>query len=261
MITNYQSVKDQSDAWIYMERLPNPRSYFIHSHRLTMEYSTLEQSKDEVRLITISQAYRIAPSNAANTPRDMVECQLGRYSLQCSSQNEQCEQASLKDKISRLVWDDTLSSRQEPLQWRYPWGDYIALSYEWGDPENIRPIILNGKIVHIRANLEDALRVLRAKTPIQAGCKIRVDALSINQRDLRERSREVTRMHRIYKISRAVIIWLGLAADESPKAMRLIRILSDSCAMGQDRELGQSLRRQPDLHGPGSWRALSRLID
>lgn len=43
--------------------------------------------------------------------------------------------------------------------------------------------------------------------------------------------------------------------------MRLMRVLSDSCAMGQDRELGQSPRRQPDLHDPGSWRALSRLID
>ena len=226
-----------------------------------MEYSTLDQSKDEVRLITISQRQSIFPLRTASTLEDLIECQLEHYSLQCLSLNEQCKQASSTDNYFRLVWDDTLSSRQEPIQWRYSWGDYIALSYEWGAPEELRSILLNGKIVKIRAQLEGALRVLRNKTPIQAGCKVWVDALSINQRDLRERSREVTRMHRIYKNSRAVIIWLGVAADESSRAMRLIRTLSDSCAMGQDRELGQSLRRQPDLYGPGSWRALSRLID
>lgn len=171
------------------------------------------------------------------------------------------EQTSPSESISRPGWDDTSPSSQESPQWRCPWGDYIALSYEWGDSEHTLPIILNGEILQIRANLEDALQVLRTNKPIQAGCKIWVDALSINQQDLRERSREVTRMHRIYKGSRAVIVWLGITADESHKAMHLIRTLSDSCAMGQDRELGQLLRHQPDLLGYGSWRALSRLID
>ena len=142
-----------------------------------------------------------------------------------------------------------------------PWDDYIALSYEWADPQNTRPIILNGKTIHVRANLEDALRILRGKRPIQAGCKVWVDALSINQRDLHERSREITRMQHIYKDACAVVVWLGNTADESHRALNLIRTLSYSCKIGQDRELGQSLRRQPDLLGKASWGALSQLFD
>ena len=227
-----------------------------------MEYRSLDQSKDEIRLITILQSCRDGSLSSANKTSDLIECRLEHFSLQRSRLETLRRQTSSRDQFIHLDWNHEISSvDEEPFQWRYPWGDYIALSYEWADPRNIRPIILNGKTIDVRANLEDALRILRGKRPVQAGYKVWVDALSINQRDLQERSREITRMHHIYKDACAVIVWLGNAADESHRAMNLIRTLSYSCEIGQDRELGLSLRRQPDLLGKGSWGALSQLFD
>ena len=40
-------------------------------------------------------------------------------------------------------------------------GQYTALSYAWGDPNNTAPITLNGHTRHVTANLQSALRHLR----------------------------------------------------------------------------------------------------
>lgn len=109
-------------------------------------------------------------------------------------------------------------------------------------------------------NLESALRVLRDKQPIRIGCKVWIDALSINQKDVGERGQEVKRIHRIYRDAWTVIVWLGSEADKSDEAIRLIRVLSQACEVGKDRELGNSLREHQDLMGTGSWRALSQLL-
>ena len=227
-----------------------------------MEYRSLDQSKDEIRLITILEGRHHGSLPPANESSDLIECQLEHFSLRRSDSEELHRQPASRGQFVHLDWTyETSSAIEEPFPWRYDWGDYVALSYEWGDPTVTRPIILNGQTIQVRANLEHALRVLHGKRPVQAGCKIWVDALSINQQDLHERSREVTRMHHIYKDAYAVLVWLGNAADDSHKAMDLIRTLSHSCAIGQEIELGQSLRHQPDLLGKGSWGALSQLFD
>lgn len=153
------------------------------------------------------------------------------------------------------------SACRDTSQWSYSWGDYVALSYTWGDPTDTRNIILNGHQTAIGANLESALRVLRDKQPIKLGYQMWVDALCINQRDIVERGQEVKRMRKIYRQARNVVIWLGNEGDESDKAMGLIRILSNACETGEDRALGTALRKQPDLLGRGCWRALSKLLD
>ncbi|KAG9195848.1 hypothetical protein G6011_00969 [Alternaria panax] len=144
---------------------------------------------------------------------------------------------------------------------RFEWGDYVALSYTWGDPAEKKGIIVNGEKVEVQANLEAALRALQQKKPTRSGYKVWVDALCINQGDFGERSREVRRMRLIYKIAADVVIWLGSEAEDSDKAMSLICILSRSCDDGTDKALGAKLRRDPGYLEPGAWLALSCLLE
>jgi len=48
---------------------------------------------------------------------------------------------------------DEYDNEHDPERLRFVWGDYSALSYVWGSPDDTRTILLNGKEVMIRANL------------------------------------------------------------------------------------------------------------
>ena len=233
-----------------------------------MDYRPLDRSRDEIRLLSIlpslydDQQLGVQSEEQASDPQDLVQCQLLHYSLQ--------EMRSGKSSIDQphhveqpaLNWNRGHSSsvNEHLTTCRYSWCDYVALSYAWGDSSETRNILLNGYRKVVGRNLDSALRILRDKQPLKAGYKVWIDALSINQEDIRERGEEVKRMHRIYKGAAVVIIWLGPEADESPKAMRLVRVLSQACQTGNDRILGESLREHPDFLGKGSWRALSQLL-
>jgi len=165
--------------------------------------------------------------------------------------------------LSQLNWTsngETCTKESSP-QWRYEWGDYVALSYTWGNPDCTRTIIVNGQEVIVRSNLEAALRVLREKEPIRMGFAIWIDALCINQDDMPERNEEVKRMRKIYKQARDVVVWLGEEGNDSAQAMRLLKILAKSVADGTDRNLGNTLRETPNFLGHGSWRALCQLME
>lgn len=83
---------------------------------------------------------------------------------------------------------------------------YYALSYTWGGPENQKPIIVNNQEVYVRSNLEAFLQ--KAYTLFHE-VWIWVDALWINQNDLKERNHQVQQMGSIYTTARKVVIWLG----------------------------------------------------
>lgn len=234
-----------------------------------MEYQVLNARNQEIRLLTIvpnpSVTERVIdqPGQQDSVLTDFVRCRLDHVSLEGPESLRPSKESTPNTSSSHLNWDTcdgSLDSRVSP-QWRYPWGDYVALSYTWGDVTDTRNIIVNGHQIAIGTNLESALGVLRCKQPVKVGYKIWVDALCINQRDIVERGQEVKRMGKIYRQARDVVIWLGDEGDESDKAMDLIRTLSNACQTGQDRALGNALRQQPDLLGRGCWRALSKLLD
>ena len=91
---------------------------------------------------------------------------------------------------------------------RFAWGDFIALSYTWGDMTDTRRIIVNDCIVNATKNLEAALRAFCCRKEYRAGVKLWVDALCINQDDLEERSVQVARMADIYPLAINVNVWL-----------------------------------------------------
>ena len=57
--------------------------------------------------------------------------------------------------------------------------------------------MLNGHRGGVPVDLDGALRVLRQKKPRQAGYKVWIDALSVNQDGIEERGQQVTIMGRI----------------------------------------------------------------
>lgn len=231
-----------------------------------MDYQSLNVKLQETRLISIIATPPVTekvfhePGQQDRALTDIIRCRLDHVSLADSEILRLPKEGISDQSPSHLDWDESSSCGDAP-QWRYSWGDYVALSYAWGDVTNTRDITVNGHRIAVGANLEGALRVLRHKQPIRAGYKIWVDALCINQGDTVERGQEVKRMGKIYKHARNVVIWLGSEGEDSDKAMDLIRTLSNASTTGEDKALGTALRQKPGLLGQGCWRALSQLLD
>ncbi|KAI6449200.1 hypothetical protein MCOR17_010195 [Pyricularia oryzae] len=93
-----------------------------------------------------------------------------------------------------------------------PTPSYDALSYTWGESEISREsIILDGTLLHVRANLYVALQAIRNSTgPVV----LWIDAISINQSDLDERARQVRLMRDVFAKARRVLAWVGPLQDE-----------------------------------------------
>jgi hypothetical protein len=95
---------------------------------------------------------------------------------------------------------------------------YEALSYAWGDPNVLLPIILNSRVAHVTENLEIALRSLRSRDQERI---LWIDAISINQQDATEKSKQVLQMGQIYANAFKVLVWLG-SSDEDIRLGLLI---------------------------------------
>jgi hypothetical protein len=97
---------------------------------------------------------------------------------------------------------------------------YEALSYVWGDANDLCTIRLENCTHHITANLAKALRYLRYADETRV---LWVDALCINQNNLKEREEQVKQMSSIYKKASRVVSWTGEATEDSHQAIEIIR--------------------------------------
>ncbi len=150
-------------------------------------YQPFKEGTQDIRLITI------IPVQDDAAARSQIRCRLDLVSLSgqfhspayqkylknASAYNEtgefikvpaagqECKQQELEEWIEvSASGDDATTSLPE---FRYTWGDYMALSYTWGDPSLTREILLNGNSLRVTANVEACLRVLRAKAYIKRG--------------------------------------------------------------------------------------------
>lgn len=101
---------------------------------------------------------------------------------------------------------------------------YIALSYVWGNPTKSSTVVVNGQILHITRNLEIALRQLGE---IVESSYLWIDAISINQNDVEEKTSEIQRTFSIYQSATVVLSWLGPAAEDSDNAMQIMNNLGN----------------------------------
>src|SRR5262249_32717490 len=93
---------------------------------------------------------------------------------------------------------------------------YFALSYAWGDRENLETVLLDGHPFPVTLNLFAFFKKFRHRTEVRP---IWVDAICINQLDCQERSSQVNIMALIYNKATATLLWLGDEADDSDLAM------------------------------------------
>ena len=102
---------------------------------------------------------------------------------------------------------------------------YIALSYPWGDPNNLHPVTVNCQDFNVTQNLYKALlHIYEISAIFEEGLGqqsdsghvnlfLWIDALCINQGDLDERSKQVSRMTAIFASAFTVLVWLGTSEE------------------------------------------------
>jgi hypothetical protein len=83
---------------------------------------------------------------------------------------------------------------------------YTALSYVWGNPNDTVPIVVQGSSFQATKNLVAAMRRLRSSNdPLT----VWIDAICIDQKNLDEKSQQITMMSSIYESATAVAVFLG----------------------------------------------------
>jgi len=90
---------------------------------------------------------------------------------------------------------------------------YEALSYAWGTSSELSWIELNGVMCLRRHNLLDCLKTLRHRTQVRT---LWIDAICINQADVKEKSAQVELMPQIYRSAIRTLIWLGKDGTYAP---------------------------------------------
>ncbi|KAJ8071690.1 hypothetical protein OCU04_002007 [Sclerotinia nivalis] len=95
---------------------------------------------------------------------------------------------------------------------------YTALSYVWGDANDRRTILVDGKSMSITASLDSSLRHLR---DTQKDIVIWADGICINQFDNEEKNKQVALMGLIYEIARHTIIFLGETTTQTDEIFEL----------------------------------------
>ncbi|KAG8675844.1 hypothetical protein FPOAC2_01926 [Fusarium poae] len=89
---------------------------------------------------------------------------------------------------------------------------YEALSYVWGTQSTPSEITVDGKTMSITTSLYEALHHLRQEDQDRI---LWVDALCIDQSNIKERSHQVNHMGEIYRKADNVIVWLGYLSGDA----------------------------------------------
>ena len=106
---------------------------------------------------------------------------------------------------------------------------FKALSYTWGTDDRTHHITLSGADFYVTPSLDSALRHLRPDSSGQS-IILWIDQICINQDDEKEKTPQVNLMHQIYTGAEQVIVWLGVAADESDELLGFLSRIGDEAA-------------------------------
>ncbi len=82
---------------------------------------------------------------------------------------------------------------------------YEAISYVWGDPNDLKSISCNSIQHHIPASLELALKFIRHTAGRRA---LWADSICINQNDNEEKGHQIKQMGRVYENAKRVLVYL-----------------------------------------------------
>jgi hypothetical protein len=108
---------------------------------------------------------------------------------------------SISDPVCLVIETAELDIKDPP--------SYEALSYVWGSTKDQVVIYIEANIkfsLKVTKNLNVAIRYLQYQTTSRT---VWIDAISIDQANLEERSHQVSRMGDVYRLARHVLAWLG----------------------------------------------------
>ena len=137
---------------------------------------------------------------------------------------------------------------------------YLALSYTWQNPTHedddldspTKEVIeVNGSHLSIPIGLYTALSYLKG----WGSQLLWIDAVCVNQEDLREREDQVMLMRSIYKQAQTVLVWLGPESDSSNQAMALLRDIAQKSSDKNGLRWLLQLGENPSYLKP--WEALA----
>ncbi|KAF8847081.1 HET-domain-containing protein [Acephala macrosclerotiorum] len=126
---------------------------------------------------------------------------------------------------------------------------FEALSYLWGDPNELKDILLDGIKFRVTINLHAALNGLRCKNESRT---LWIDAICIDQSNMRERALQVQKMGTLYLYATRVIAWLGEEANGSNEAFAILGQLEE---LEGDEAIAQFVESTPD----SKWEAFDTL--
>ena len=102
---------------------------------------------------------------------------------------------------------------------------YEALSYVWGSENKPRSIVIGNQKLPITQNLYAALSRLQYRSYSRL---LWIDAICIDQTDVKEKERQIPLMAEIYANARCVLVWLGEAEDDGDRALEAISLARES---------------------------------
>ena len=122
---------------------------------------------------------------------------------------------------------------------------YEALSYVWGPQENPIDIHVGLQSLTVTQNLAELLPYLRYRDKPRT---LWIDAICVNQKDLKERSRQVGRMANLYRLADCVVVWLGPGKSDSSYGVRLLEELSSKVTVHWTRQTMEPASNGADKH-------------
>jgi hypothetical protein len=108
------------------------------------------------------------------------------------------------------------------LHQRHDTISYEALSYTWGSADLTESIAIDGFFMNITSNLYGILEQLRYRDEDRI---LWIDAICIDQENMKERGHQVEQMSEIYKEAHRVIFWLGVGNFETDVLMESLQLL------------------------------------
>ena len=103
---------------------------------------------------------------------------------------------------------------------------FQSLSNAWGQWKVDVPLDTGNGQILITANLETALRAIRK---MDQSISIWVDAICINQANVKERNHQVQLMRQIYTNAMTVNVWLGEAFSGVEDSFQVLQTMQEVC--------------------------------
>ncbi|KAK6069176.1 hypothetical protein SCUP234_10824 [Seiridium cupressi] len=188
------------------------------------EYSELDVSKDEIRLVKLLPSefnhpieVKIIHAPLTVTKNEGETLRWPLDGIRATLPNGWTAHETFEDRI-------IFRNPHGRTSWDHP--DATALSYVWGQ-DNAQELLLvrdprpnsrsnEWRILRIRPLLAEALRHLGYTDKPRT---LWIDAICINQDDTEERNKQVHRMGEIYSLAHRVVAWLGPSTPDSQYAL------------------------------------------